>query len=204
MSEDQNQNFNHLIDGLHQILGPSTSFGDSMTATNQSFQMFQGYMHPGFMYATQSTPQLNHPPEHVQNFPSQFIYYPSVSNPYMNPYNDPSYTYQNIPPPHYIQNFPSQTTYQFRNSSLNNSQNGTQGTTQNTVSPPAPPPIPPHPNRPPLPQPPLPPTPPIIAQPPPPTPPPPPNNIPNTARPPYPHVQPNTPLHQYRNVQPQI
>ncbi|PBK72211.1 hypothetical protein ARMSODRAFT_1016185 [Armillaria solidipes] len=199
MSEDQTRNLDHLIHSLQQILGQSTSFGDSMMATSPSFPMFQGYVHPSFMQTPQSTPQLNHPPEHAQNFPSQFIFYPSILNPYMNPHNDPSYTYQNVLPSHYVPNISSRTTYQFRNTLPNNSQNSMQGTTQNTVppSPPdIPPLIPPRPNRPPLPQPPAPPPlPPNIPQPPTPTPAPP---------PPYSYVQPNAPFHLYQNIQPQI
>ncbi len=56
MSKQQDQNFTHLIDGLHQILGPSTSFGDMAMTMNQSFQMYQWYVHPGFTYVPQSTP----------------------------------------------------------------------------------------------------------------------------------------------------
>ncbi|PBL04027.1 hypothetical protein ARMGADRAFT_1070518 [Armillaria gallica] len=203
MSEQQSQQFNHLVDGLHQILGPSTSFGDSAMVMSQSFQAYQGYMHPGSMYASQSTPQFPYPPTYGQNFPSQFMFYPSVSNPYMNPFNDPSNTYQTVPPPHYIPTFPSQTTYQYRNNPLNTLQTGMQ----DTIPPPdRAPPIPSHPNCSPLPQPPPPPPPPPpnIPIPPAPAPPPPPNNVPNTAPPPYPHIQPNAPVQQYHNIQPQI
>ncbi len=142
------------------------------------------------------------------------MFYPSVSNPYVNPFNDPSNTYQTVPPPHYIPTFPSQTTYQYHNNPLNTLQTGAQG----TIPPPdRAPPIPPHPNHPSLPQCPLPPPQPLAPVPPPPpspppnipippapAPPPPPNNVPNTAPPPYPYVQPNAPVQQYHNIQPQI
>ncbi|PBK71318.1 hypothetical protein ARMSODRAFT_1017229 [Armillaria solidipes] len=174
-------NFRNLVNGLNDILGSSASQDGNHNgaATNQ--------VTPTLATSPQSAPQITHWPS---NFPSTYTFYPTISDPHMNPYNDPSNFQMQYHPPHYIPNNQQQI---FPFPSLNSTeiipeQNGAAGNLATNLSerplpplpmnsPPHHPPPPLHPRRPPPPPPPprnqqIPPPPPLPPQQPAPIPPP--------------------------------
>ncbi|KAK0455799.1 uncharacterized protein EV420DRAFT_1644574 [Desarmillaria tabescens] len=182
--------FRALSDGLHQILGSSLS---QPHPTERAPEQVMSHV----AQHSQSAPVHQYWP---LNFPS-YAFYPSISNPYLNPHDDPQNFQMHTYPPHHIpntntENYNTENLHTLESTSYNNDHTGMASpsvqSNSPSLSPPPrrqPPPIPPRRQQPPPPNVP-PPAPPSILPPiPPPIPPPapPPLNFNNPLfPPPYP------------------
>ncbi len=95
---DYGNGFHALRDGLYQIVGypsdPSIATSTFMTSQDPTFVDLNALAH------AQSAPNML--PNNVTSFPSTYMFHPSISNPYCNPYRDPNNFQTQVPPPHFI------------------------------------------------------------------------------------------------------